>query len=130
MTITGVVSGATDATTLKATKLTISGAVPVVGGILSDASEAVIVSAGVLKSAAGIYGLIAILAIWIGPFMRIGIHYIMLKFTASICDILGSCKTTELLKDFSSAMGLLLAMVGTQCLLLLISTVCFMKGVG
>ena len=43
--ITGVVSGSADAAALKAAKLTISGAVPVVGGILSDASEAILVSA-------------------------------------------------------------------------------------
>ena len=41
MTVTGVVSGTTDAAALKATKVTISSVVPVVGGILSDASEAV-----------------------------------------------------------------------------------------
>lgn len=51
MGITGVVTGATDAAALKAAKLTISGMVPVVGGILSDASEAVLVSAGLFKSA-------------------------------------------------------------------------------
>ena len=37
---------------------------------------------------------------------------------------------TELIGDFSTAMGLLLAMTGSECLLLLISTVCFLKGVG
>ena len=57
MTVTGVVSGTTDAAALKATKVTISSVVPVVGGILSDASEAVLVSAGLMKNAAGIYGI-------------------------------------------------------------------------
>ena len=33
-----------------------------------------------------------------------------------------------LLDIFSAAMGLILAMAGTCCLLLLISTVCFMRG--
>ena len=36
----------------------------------------------------------------------------------------------EVIADFSSAMGLLLAMTGTQSLLLLISTVCFLREVG
>ena len=34
----------------------------------------------------------------------------------------------DLLDIFSAAMGLILAMAGTCCLLLLISTVCFMRG--
>lgn len=130
MGITGVVSGSTDAAALKAAKLTISGMVPVVGGILSDASEAVLVGADVVKNAAGVYGLLAVLAIWIGPFLQIGIQYLMLKLTTGICGIFGSKRTVGLVQDFTSAMGLLLAMTGAACLMLLISTVCFMKGVG
>ena len=129
ITITGVVSGTTDQATLKAAKLTISGAVPVVGGILSDASEAVLVSAGLVKNAVGIYGLIAIAAVFIGPFIRIGAQYLLLKLTAAVCGVFGSKRTTELVGDFSCAMGLLLAMTGAVSLILLISMICFMKGV-
>lgn len=130
MGITGVVSGTADAAAVKAAKLTISGMVPVVGSILSDASEAILVGAGVMKSAAGVYGLLAILAVWIGPFVRIGVQYLLLKITAAVCGVFGTKPSTGLIQDFSTAMGLILAMTGTACLLLLISTVCFMKGVG
>lgn len=128
--ISGVVSGTTDAAALKAAKLTISGVVPVVGNILSDASEAVLVSAGTIKNAAGIYGLFAILAIWIGPFVQIGTHYLLLKAVSGICSVFSSSTATELVKSFSTALGLLLAMTGSICLMLLISLVCFFKGVG
>ena len=130
MSITGVVSGTTDAAALKAAKVTISTVVPVVGGILSDASEAVLVSAGLAKNAAGIYGILAILAVFLRPFLQIGVHYLMLKFTSVVCGIFGTKRMTDLIADFSTAMGLLLAMTGASCLLLLISTVCFLKGVG
>lgn len=130
MSITGVVSGTTDAATLKATKVTISSVVPVVGGILSDASEAVLVSAGLMKNAAGIYGILAVLAVFLEPFLRIGVHYLVLKLTAALCGVFGAKRMTELIGDFSTAMGLLLAMTGSACLMLLISTVCFLKGVG
>lgn len=128
--ITGVVGGATDAAMLKVTKLTISGMVPVVGNILSDASEAVLVSAGIMKNTAGIYGLLAMTALLIGPFMRIGLQYLMLKVSGSICEMFGTKQMSGVVKDFSSAMGLILAMTGTVSLIFLISTICFMKGVG
>ena len=128
--ITGVVSGTTDAGILKAAKLTISGAVPVVGGILSDASEAILVSAGTVKNAAGIYGMLAIMAVWIGPFLRIGVHYLILKCLETVCAVFGIKSATDLIGDFSAAMGLLLAMTGAVCLMLIIGTICFMKGVG
>ena len=127
--ITGVVSGPTDAAALKAAKLTISGFVPVVGGILSDASEAVLVSAGTVKNTIGLYGLFAVLAIWLDPFLRIGAHYLLLRFTSTVCSIFGSKQLSDLIQDFATAMGFLLAMTGAVCLMLLISTVCFMRGV-
>ena len=127
--ITGVVGGSADAAAVKATKLAISGAVPVVGSILSDASETILVSAGILKSSTGVYGLLVLLSILIGPFLQIGVQYLLLNITGGICSIFGRKKCTDLIKDFSAAMGLLLAMTGTVCLLLLISTICFMKGV-
>ncbi len=130
MSITGVVSGTTDAAALKATKLTISGMVPVVGGILSDASEAVLVSAGLAKNAAGIYGILALISIFLGPFLRIGAHYLMIKITGGICGMFGPKRLTALVGDVTSAMGMLLAMTGSVCLLFLISTVCFLRGVG
>lgn len=130
MSLVGVISGTTDAAALKATKLTISSVVPVIGGILSDASETVLLSAGIVKNAAGIYGMLAVLAICLEPFVMIGIQYLLLKLTGAVCAVYSSKQASELITDFSSAMGLLLAATGTICLMMLISTVCFMKGVG
>lgn len=130
MGISGVVSGTTDAVALKAAKFTISSVVPVVGGILSDASESVLVSAGLVKNAAGIYGIIAVLAVFLAPFLKIGAHYAVLKLTSALCSLFGTKQLTTLIEDFSTAMGFILAMTGTTCLLVLISTICFLKGVG
>lgn len=130
MGITGAITGGTDAATLKATKLTISGMVPVVGGILSDASESVLVGAGLMKNAAGVYGLLAILSICVGPFLKIGVQYLLLKVTAAICSVFDVKNSAKLVQDFSGTMGLLLGMTGSVCLLMLISTICFLKEVG
>jgi stage III sporulation protein AE len=130
MGITGVITGSADAATLKATKLTISGMVPVVGGILSDASEAVLVGAGVVKNGVGIYGAMAVLSIVIGPFLKMGVQYLLLKATAAVCSVLGTKRITTLVQDFAATMGILLGMTGSCCLLMMISIVCFMKGMG
>ena len=130
LSITGIVAGATDATMLKATKLTISGMVPVIGGILSDASDAVLVSAGLVKNSIGIYGMLAVIALWIGPFLRIGIQYLCLKMTSGICSIIGTKAIGNVVREFSDTMGILLAMIGAMGLIVLISTVCYLKGVG
>ncbi len=128
MSLTGVISGTTDAAALKAARTAISTAVPVVGGILSDASEAVLVGVGLAKNAAGIYGILAVLAILAGPFLKIGIHYLLLKLTGILCSAFTGKRVSELIGDFSSAMGLLLGMTGSASMLVLISTICFLRG--
>ena len=129
MSSTGVISGATDAAAMKATKLTMSGMVPVVGGILSDASEAVLVSAGLVKSAVGVYGVLVIIALWIRPFIQIGVQYLMLKMTAGICSIFGTKSPVKLTECFSGALGMLLAMTGVVSIQLMVSVVCWLRGV-
>ena len=128
LSLTGVVSGTTDAAALKAAKVGMSTFVPVVGGALSDASEAVLVSAQWLKNAAGIYGILAVLAIFLHPFLRISLHYLILKLTGAVCAVFGGKEITRTVDAFASAMGLLLGMTASGCVLVLISTVCFLKG--
>ena len=127
MSITGAISGSTDAARLKATKITLSGMVPVVGGILSDASESVLVSASVIKNSVGIYGLLAILSVCIEPFLIVGVQYLLLKVTSALCQIFECKKIYATTKSFASTMGFILAVIGSVCLMLLVSIVCFMK---
>ncbi|MBQ5608449.1 MAG: stage III sporulation protein AE [Oscillospiraceae bacterium] len=126
--ITHVITGTVDASALKAAKLAISGTVPVVGSILSSASETILVSASVMKNAAGIYGIFAILALCVSPFLQIGVQYLLLKLTGAVCNLFGYKPAVELIHNFSTGMGMVLAMTGTVCVLLLVSLVCFMKG--
>lgn len=128
MSMTGVVSGTTDAVALKATKNVISSAVPIIGGVLSESSEAILVSAEVAKNAAGIYGILAILALFLSPFLEIGVYYVTIKLASGICAFGTTKKVSALIDDFSGAMGMLLAMCGSVCIFFLVSTICFMKG--
>lgn len=130
MGITGVISGSVDSSALKATKLTISSAVPVVGGVISDASDTILLSAGIMKNAIGMYGLFVIISICLGPFLKIAIHYLMLKFTASICGVFSEKHMSKTLQELTGGMSLILAITGTVCLLLLISILCYVRSSG
>lgn len=130
MAVTGVISGTADAAAGKAARIAVSGAVPVVGGILSDAADAVLLSASFLGNTAGVWGILTVLAIFCAPAIRIGAQYLLLKITAAIGESLGSLRCCTLIGDFAAAMGLIMALVSTQMTLLLISAVCFLRGVG
>lgn len=127
LSLSGVIGGAADAIAVKTTKAAMSGMVPVVGGMISDASETILASASVIKNSIGVFGMIAVLSICILPFLKVGVQYLLLKVTAAISGSVGLQPHVKLLKSFSTAMGYLLAMCGTCGLLLLISAVCFLK---
>ena len=62
LSIVRIISGSADSATVKVAKAAISGVVPVVGGIIADASETVLAGAGMLKNTIGVFGMLAILA--------------------------------------------------------------------
>ena len=127
MGITGLFSGSADATAVKAAKLTLSGVVPVVGSMISDASETVILGALTLKNAMGIFGMLAVVSICIGPFLRTGASYLVMKLSTAAGSALGAKPLISLMDAITDAMGFLLAMTGTGGVLLLISCVCYLK---
>lgn len=128
MSITGAVTGTADKTALKATKAAISTVVPVIGKTLSDASEALLLSAELVKNSLGIYGIFAFFAIFLAPFVKIGVQYLVMKLVSMLCSVVGSKRLAQLTEDFSSAMGILLGMIGAMCALSIIGTVSFLKG--
>lgn len=130
LSLSGLVSGAADAMRVKAMKAAVSGTVPVVGSILSDASETVLVSAGILKNSVGTLGMLAILALVCAPFLRIAVQYLILKLTAALSAIAGDARHTQLLGDIATALGFLLALMGVFSLMLLICVVCFLRASG
>ncbi len=117
------ISGTVDAAAVKAARFAISGAVPVVGGILADASEAILAGAGILRSAVGVFGLVAVLAICVTPFLQMGIHYLVYKAAAALASVLADDALAGLIRDMGSAFALLLGLTAAAALLLLCSIV-------
>lgn len=127
LSITGIVSGNADSSAVKAMKLAVSAAVPVVGSIISDASETVLVTAGLVKNAVGIFGMLGVMAIGAVPFARIGLRYLVLKCTAALAGVVDRLALTKLLDALSSAMGMVLAMTAIALLMMLFSCVCALR---
>ncbi len=127
LSITALVSGSADATVVKAAKLALSGVVPVVGSMISDCSETVIVSAGAIKNAVGVFGMLAVIAICIGPFVRTAVHALVLRATAAAGSALGNPRLLSVLDALCEAMGFALSMVAAAALMLLICCVCYLK---
>lgn len=128
LSISGVISGSADSAAIRAAKLTISTAVPVVGSMIADASETLLVSAGMVRGSLGILGLLGLLAVSIGPFLQTGCSYLMLRCTAAAAAAAGEKKLSGLISAMAGAVGLITAVTGVCVLLMMIGCVCFMGG--
>ena len=122
LTVSGIVAGTADAMAVKAAKLQ-SSAASVVGGILSDAAETVLVGAGVLKNAVGVFGMLVVLSICLAPFLQLGAHYLTYKIAGALSATVADSRLAGLVDGIGGAFGLVLGMTGASALLLLVSMV-------
>ena len=129
LTASGAIAGSVDAAAVKAAKLAISRAIPVVGGILADASESVLGGAGVLRGTVGIVGLLVVLALCLTPFLRLALQYLVYKAAAALCAMVAQPKLSGLIDAIGSAFGLVLGMTGAGALVLLVSLVASVSAV-
>ena len=120
LTLAGAAATSADAMSVQVTQAAM-GAVPVVGGIISDAAATVMSGAAVLKSTIGVTGTIAVLSLCLAPFLKMGIQYLLYKITAFLAGTLGSESLVTLIDGLGRAFSLVLGMTGACATLLLIS---------
>ena len=97
------------------------GAVPVVGGILSDATEAVAAAALTLRGTLGVLGVFSVLALCLVPLLRMAVQYLFYQLAAFFSGMVGSQSLSRFLEQLSSAFSLMLAMTAGGAFLLLVS---------
>ena len=122
ITLAGMVSGTADSFTAKAAKSVMS-AVPVVGSVMSNASETIIAGAAILKNAVGMFGTAATIAVCAAPCIRMAVHYVFFKISAAVSSTIGDDKLVELIDALGGAVGLVLAMTASCALLIFISII-------
>ena len=125
--MTGLITGSVDAVAVKTAKTVISTALPVVGGIISDASGTVLSAAQVIKSSAGVFGLIAVCALCAGPFAMLSVKMLILRAAAAVSDTIPNGRLSGFISSVSTAMGLLLGLLGCCGIMLFISLMAGMK---
>ena len=127
ITVSGAAVGTAGTTVTKFTKTAISTAIPVAGGVISDAASAVAGGMSALRSSVGVMGLIAVCAICLIPFLRLAVHYLVFK----VASLLASCAAGERVSGFigavSTAFAMALGMTGAGAIMLFVSIVSMMK---
>jgi stage III sporulation protein AE len=125
--ISGVVSSATDAVTLRVTKTTLSTVFPVVGSIISDAASSVLAGASVLKNAIGIFGMLAVISACLLPFLNLGAHYILYKAAAKLTATISGSRISRLVSGIGTAFGLVMSLTGACAMMIFFSLISMIK---
>jgi len=118
--ISGIVAGSADKLVGSAAK-TVVGVLPVVGSILSDATDAYLAGAQLLRGSVGVFGLAVVLAVCAGPALRLGAHYILFKAAACVAKPFADGRLAALIGRIASAFGMALGLLGSAGAMLFIS---------
>ena len=129
ITLSGLISGNVDRLALQGARFALSGGVPVVGGIISDAAQAVMSGTGVLKNAIGIYGLVGVLLIVLVPAITQGTYYLLFKVVSAITHTVCDGKISKLLEDLAAGFGILLGLTSSAALVMIISIISALNAV-
>ncbi|MFA5576998.1 MAG: stage III sporulation protein AE [Tissierellaceae bacterium] len=97
-----------DGLTIRTAKFAVDNFIPIVGGFLSDAVEAVVGCSAILKNGIGFIGLLALLLICILPIIRILVLLLVYKLVAVAIQPIGSDNLVELFNQVSKSLLLLL----------------------
>ena len=128
--VTGVVASAADGLAAKAAKTALSAALPVVGGIISDAAGSIVAGAGLIRSSIGVLELLGVAAMCLIPFLRLGVRYVVFKAAAALSSVLSGERLSRLIDGVGNACGMVLSLVGVEVIFLYISVLSLIKAVG
>lgn len=116
----GFTAPALDGVGAKAVKFAVGSLVPVVGGLLTDAIETVVGGTVVMKNAVGAAGVIAVCAMCAVPVMKIAVILFLFRFTGAVLEPMADSRIVGLMRDLSSAITTVLAIVITVAVLFMI----------
>ncbi|MBE3584702.1 MAG: stage III sporulation protein AE [Thermoanaerobacter sp.] len=127
--VQGVAGAVGDGVILRTAKFSIDAFIPVVGGMFSDALEAVISSSLLIKNAVGIAGVVAVVMIMTLPLVKLISLAFIYKLAAALIQPVDDSQVVSCLADMGNNIIFIFATVATVGLLFFFA-IAIMVGVG
>lgn len=121
LSLSSVLTGSADRAAVKAAQAALSGAVPIVGGILADSAEAVLGAAHSLRAVIGAVGVLGVLLLCLMPLVRLGVQFLLYRAAAFVSAVGGAKPLERLLGQLGDAFALVFGMTAACAALLLVS---------
>lgn len=127
--IQGITAGSFDSISIRATKMTMSGYVPIVGNYMSQGFDLIMASAVLIKNAVGLSGILLLLGLVLAPVIKIVVFSLALKLTAAITQPIGDNRISDFLTTMNKSFGMLVAcLLGVVFMYLVILALLIMTG--
>lgn len=129
--VCGVIGPAQDSVTLRAVRYAADSMLPVVGGDIADAMDGVAASAALVRSAAGITGMLVMFSICLRPVIRLALGLLTLRLAAALTEPAADGPLRKCAEQLGKAAQLLLAAVAVSAALFVtLAGVCVGSGRG
>jgi stage III sporulation protein AE len=123
LTVGGAITGSADAVSVKAARTALGGMIPVVGNIIADASETLLLGASVIKNSIGVLGLLVVLGIILQPLITMAVRAVCLKLSAALAGTLGGEGLAGYIDSLTGLYSMMLGLLSASAFLLIISIV-------
>lgn len=113
-TLSGVMAGARDGLTVRAARYAADNLLPVVGGEVADTMDAMAQSAGLVRSAAGVTGLMVMLVVCLRPLIRLALGMMTYRLAAALTEPAADGPLKRCAEQLAQAVRLMLAAVAAS----------------
>ena len=125
--VEGSLSSTVEGITAKTTKAAVSNFIPVVGKILGDAVDTVMGCSNILKNAVGIVGVVVVIAICVGPIIKLAILMGLYYLAGAVCQPIADEKIVKLLEEMGHTFKMLLAIMCSVSVMLIVGPTLVLK---
>lgn len=131
LSVQSIVGVSADTVGIKAAKFVVSNLIPVVGGAVADAYNTMRSGLGLLRGAAGAFGIIGLAVLLLPPLLEIGCMYLAMTAGEAIAEMFGVKELGTLFKGAASALSLVTAVIACFGVMFIVATIILMAtGIG
>lgn len=109
MTIQGITAGSFDSVSIRATKMTVSSAVPIIGGYISQGFDLLMASSVLIKNAIGFSGILLLLGLVLAPILKIIVFSLAIKLASACTQPIADSRISNFLTSINKSFSMLIS---------------------
>jgi len=120
-------AGAADSVAARTVKFALASFIPVVGGVIGDATGAVMGSLDAVKSIVGVFGVLVVIFTVLPPLIYIGMSKLMFKAAVAVAQLLGLEREAGFIGEMDSLLGYLMGVMACVAAVFIFALALFIK---